>query len=628
MKINIRTRNIKNKDHNEEEEEESSSSGRYINREVTYPNSKYEKQEKGNQNFNGCVDCFCPCLTDILINIKFLIYITSVCIVLFIPAIATSFQYTKPYKDLREEILDSDKYKDKNYKYIKFWCGIIPWDIAFLIVTPVVLILYLIYLIINIIFYKSIYILENKTGTIYKTILFIYYLFYIIFKILTTFNTFMFNYALVVTVICPSIAGLKYLSTVSSMESNAENDWLDQRLKSSFHVAILFLILIGMFCLLSSKKLIILLLDMKYEEDDINKYINVGRIKNTKMKIRGKDLDIDVKTNKSVYIKDSNDKIITFKQIFINNVTKEYIYIKIDNRSIEDQLSIADWDNPKVDYIVDILEYLCNTVYLLLSLSIITLVFYAKNEKGYETLKTDIQNKTIRIKLGAIYKVYGNFEYRFTLSRFIFYLVILIILFLIKIKRILSGGFSNYATLIMTYIFSILFTLINAVFLIINLILTIFSLLCILADYDIRKNEYYKGTFYDYFFLKYIFVIDLIINILITVDIIFILKNSFAFFEKINGIKNDYIKINKKPNGDGEKDAEDKSDKDGEKKYIYVGHDMEKYILSEYIIDGYPRYLLYVLNKVNRMKESKDDINFDINSKNNMKIKQNMDESY
>ena len=116
MKINIRTRNIKNKAHNEEEEEESSSSGRYINREVTYPNSKYEKQEKGNQNFNGCVDCFCPCLTDILTNIKFLIFISSVCIVLFIPAIATSFQYTKPYKDLREEILDSDKYKDKNYK--------------------------------------------------------------------------------------------------------------------------------------------------------------------------------------------------------------------------------------------------------------------------------------------------------------------------------------------------------------------------------------------------------------------------------------------------------------------------------------------------------------------------------
>lgn len=628
MKINIRTRNIKNKDHNEEEEEESSSSGRYMNREVTYQNSRYEKQEKGNQNFNGCVDCFCPCLTDILINIKCLLCITSVCIILVIPAIATSFQYTKPYKDLREVILDSDKYKDKNYKYIKFWCGIIPWDASFLIVIPVVLILYLIYLIINFIFYKSIYKLENKTGTIYKAILFIYYLFYIIFKLLTTFNTFLFNYALVVTVICPSIASMKYLSTVSSMESNAENDWLDQRLKSAFHVAILFLILIGMFCLLSSKKLIILLLDMKYEEDDSNKYINVGRIKNTTMKIRGKDLDIDVKTNKSVYIKDSNDKIITFKHIFINHVTKEYIYIKIDNRSIEDQLSIADWDNPKVDYIVDILEYLCNTVYLLLSLSIITLVFYAKNEKGYETLKTDIQNKTIKVKLGAIYKIYGNFEYRFTLTRFIFYLVILIILFLIKIKRIISGGFNNYAILIMTYIFSILFTLINAVFFIINFILTIFSLLCILADYDIRKNEYYKGTFYDYFFLKYIFVIDLIINILICVDIILILKNSFTFFEKINGIKNDYIKINKTQNRDGEKDAEDKSDKNNEKKYIYVGHDMEKYILSEYIIDGYPRYLLYVLNKVNRMNEKKDDENFDINSKNNMKIKENMDESY
>ena len=615
MRINIRSRNIKNNKDNIEDDE--SSSERNMNKEVTYQNSIYEKQAKGN---NGSMDCCCPCLTDILTTIKFLTIITLICIVLIIPGIITSFKYTKQYNDLREVILNLEKYKDKNYKFINFWCGIISWDVAFLIVTPVILILYLLYLIINIIFYKFIYNLDNKTGTLYKTILFIYYIFYIIFKLLTTFNTFMFNYALVVTVMCPSIGDLKFLSTVSSMENNAENAWLDQRLKPAFHVAFLFLLLIGMICLLSSKKLIIMLLDMKYDEEDSNKYINVGKIKNTIIKIGGKDLDIDVKTNKNIYIKHSNDKYITFKQIFINHVTKEYIYIKIDNRSIEDQLSITDWENPKVDYIVDILEFLCSTVYLLLNLSIITFVFYSKNEYGYETLKTDIQNKSIKVKLGAIYKIFGNFEYRLSLTRFFFYLAILVILVLLKIKRIISGGFSNYAILLMSYIFSILFTIINAAFFILSLLLTIFSLLCILTDHDSRKNDYYKETFYDYFFLKLIFVIDLIINILITADIVLILKNSFTFFEKINGIKNDYIKINKV--------EEVKSDSENEQNYIYVGLDMDKYILSEYAIDGFPRYLFYVLNKINKANENKDDDNFDINSKNNMKVKHLMDESY
>ena len=95
----------------------------------------------------------------------------------------------------------------------------------------------------------------------------------------------MFNYALIVTIMCPSIGDLKFLSTISSIENNAENVWLDQRIRSSFHVAILFHLLIGMICLLSSKKLIILILDMKYDEDDSNKYINVGIIKNSTMKI-------------------------------------------------------------------------------------------------------------------------------------------------------------------------------------------------------------------------------------------------------------------------------------------------------------------------------------------------------
>ena len=616
MKINIRSRNIKNEDNNEDGE---SSSESYMNKEVTFQNSLNERQAKGN---NGSLDCCCPCLTEILTTIKLLIAITSICIVLVIPGIITSFQYTKQYKDLREEILNLGKYKDKNYKFINFWCGIIPWDIAFLIVTPVILILYLIYLIINLIFYQLIYKLENKTGTLYKTILFIHYIFYITFKLLITFNTFMFNYALVVTVMCPSISDLKFLSIISSMENNAENVWLDQRLKSAFHVAILFLLLIGMICLLSSKKLIILVLDMKYDEDDSNRYINVGKIKNTTMKIGGNYFDIDVKINKNIYIQQSNNKnkVITFKKIFINHVTREYIYIKIDNRSIEDQLSITDWENPIVDYIVDILEFLCNTMYLLLNLSIITLVLYSKNENGYETLKTEIQNKTIKVKLGAIYKIFGNFEYELTLTRFFFYLAFLVILVLIKIKRIISGGFSNYAVLLMSYIFSILFTIINAVFFILSLLLTIFSLLCILADYESRKNDYYRETFYDYFFLKLIFVIDLIINILITVDIIIILKNSFTFFEKIKGIKNDYIKLNKV--------GEDKSDSDDDKNYMYIGLDMDKYILREYAINGCPRYLFYVLNKINKTNENKYDENFDIDSTNNMKIKELMDETY
>ena len=614
MKINIRSRNIKNQDNNEDDE---SSSERNMNKEVNFQNNIYKRQAKGN---NGSLDCCCPCLTEILTTIKFLIVITSICIVLVIPGIITSFQYTKQYKDLREVILNLEKYKDKNYKFINFWCGIIPWDVAFLIVTPVILILYLLYHIINFIFYKSIYKLENKTGTLYKTILFIYYIFYIIFKLLTTFNTFMFNYALVVTVMCPSISDLKFISTESSIENNAENEWLDQRIKSAFHIAILFLLLIGMICLLSSKKLIIMVLDMKYDEDDSNRYINVGKIKNTTMKIGGNNFDIDVKINKNIYVQQSNDKVMTFKQIFINHVTREYIYIKIENRSIEDQLSITDWENPIVDYIVDILEFLCNTVYLLLNLSIITLVLYAKNENGYETLKTDIQNKTLKVKLGAIYKIFGNFEYRLTLTRFFFYLVILVILVLIKIKRIISGGFSNYAVLLMSYIFSILFTIINAVFFILSLLLTIFSLLCILTDYESRKNGYYQKTFYDYFFLKLIFVIHLIINFLITVDIIIILKNSFTFFEKINGIKSDYLKLNKV--------EEDKSDSEDDKNYIYVGLDMNKYILREYPINGCPRYLFYVLNKINKTNENKDDENFDINSTNNMKIKQLMDETY
>lgn len=73
-------------------------------------------------------------------------------------------------------------------------------------------------------------------------------------------------------------------------------------------------------------------------------------IKTISATINGTTLDIQIKYNKNIYLQEiKSETKHKFKQIFINGVTNEFIYIRIKDEIIENMLSITDWVYPKLD---------------------------------------------------------------------------------------------------------------------------------------------------------------------------------------------------------------------------------------------------------------------------------------
>ena len=586
-------------------------------REVAY--CKNEEKDKKNFILNCCSLEF-----GIIKTIKYLIITTIISILFTVASLITAFKFNKKYTDLRNLFIS--EYKNEIYSFHKFWCNIVNWDEAFLIISLIIFILYLVILFVHKYVYNKYIKIESEAGTLYKLFIFIDYLFYLLFKVLIIFNVYIFDYSLIVTIICPSTDKSQLISISSSYGANEEKEWLKNRLMAGFHVGLLFFLLLSMLCSLLPKRLYLLLLSMKFDDDirienieDIknendlnNNNIQNDKVKNTKIKIGGRDLNIGVKMNNNLYLQNTNNEIITFKPIIIKKEADFDIYIKTNNKSIEDQLSLTDWEKGKADNLYELLQLIANSIFTTICMTIIAMIIKTKNVSGYKLLHDEAKyNKDI--KYGNIYVIYGDFESGVTLSRFIIYLVLLVLLVLSMIKRMIYGGYKDYILIMLSFIFSIILNLINIVFILLSFLLVIFSILCIVTDNYGRKNDYYGEDRLDYFLLRVIFIIHLILNILIIINIGLIFKKCIELLTSIYKIRKDYAELNDNNTQKDKKGISNKNINDGgELKFIYDGLDLHHYTLNEYVINDLPRYLFYVLDA----KKSKNEINIHLNLKN------------
>lgn len=101
----------------------------------------------------------------------------------------------------------------------------------------------------------------------------------------------------------------------------------------------------------------------------------MDKIKSKSIFIGNQNIDIKINLNKCLYLKDlkEDEKSYEFRQILLENVRNDYLYINIENAFIGNMLSIADWKYPNMDPMINQLKQFAFLIFISL---IITFCHY------------------------------------------------------------------------------------------------------------------------------------------------------------------------------------------------------------------------------------------------------------
>ena len=328
--------------------------------------------------------CCCTCGKGIKGNIIFLIVMCVFSSALSFIAKFTALSRIDEYKYLQEiitlKIEEEDKllmdyYEEYNpnlFRFDKFWndFGYFEDKILFAdIICPIIL---LIFLIIELIIYNFVLKKETKSGYLRGILIFFNCLFYVLFNILFTLLIYLMIYSYLISYIKPS-----YFSG-ASYYSNLESEWKKNSFDTNLIIHnIIVIILIVFFCLLTlTDKTIFFLLEMYNEDDDNNIQNNMDKIKSKSIFIGNQNIDIKINLNKCLYLKDlkEDEKSYEFRQILLENVRNDYLYINIENAFIGNMLSIADWKYPNMDPMINQLKQFAFLIFISLIITFVPLL--------------------------------------------------------------------------------------------------------------------------------------------------------------------------------------------------------------------------------------------------------------
>jgi len=522
---------------------------------------------------------------------------------LIIPSLYFCFYMKPDFKKLKEEknglrLLDSyhtsDEYGDYWFdiegldlefaniqpKY-KLWYKLSISEIIFFFFNIIFDILFLIFLIFQIKYSKIITEKEKKNGKITKRVILINFIFFILYLVMIFFSMYFYIFNMFVIV---------------SKTFKDNTLCIFKFIPLSFKEIFLFIqyyelkILICFYMDLNNLEEII----NNDTRDNINEF---NKIKTGYLFINYKNIEVDVIANKNLYLvenkqtqNDHENKIYEFKKIRSNKTAPEFeAYIKIKNDAIQNMLSITDWRyliKPESEKIYRKLDKLLMLIGLLIILFTPPLYFHAKDEEFYNILRKNIKNN--------IFKIYGDFEYAFSIIRYLMYIIIVAALLLLMFKRIFYGGYVIYKLLRYSNIICYSLISFNLIIVILNILLIIFSVICnsILLDFikknNIEKNYtkvFYLQNYYSYFCL---------------VDIIVIIYKINSFRKMLVILKNDIDNLNITENGENENE------------FQFKGLDGKNYILKEFKVNPHPGYLYYKLYNFDN------DININNNVNNNI----------
>ena len=631
-----------------------------------------EKRKYELYRTNCCHCCCCSCgLQGIKGKMNYFLSMSIVSLIFSISSIITSLNFCPDYKEMRNMLLlkleEEGNLSNKKKSDIKsFWCDLKKEQNCVLFIIFAFLFLFLIFEIIQKQFYNTIIVKEKQQGKITKLMILFNYIFNFIFRFLVVITFLFSTYEFIIILIRPlefkrnisdtyySYLDPQYTYVKSEEEILFDNLYNNCMLFGIINSLILYLIFSFLICLCFVDELIYLYLDLNFEKSrnsfNINNnnniinqnqnYVNTinianstnnlnkansetinnfninseiitdDKIKRTSICLEGKNIDIQIRVDKNLYLQEaSNNSVQTFKQILLENITKDFVYIRLKNESIKNMLSITDWEYPKLDQLYIHLNNSYIFSFIALFFFIPSLFFHANDYLLYFKIKDDLKKEAYSdISYINIYNYYGNFQKGVTESRFYLYLIAIIILYIFMVKRAIYRNLNNSNFILVAYILSIFFTLLNSIYIILNIILIVFSILSLITEgkYSEKYFETYNIKPNDDMLLT-VFYLEIIFNLLFFGDFCKLYSVSRGLLSYVSMIKNNAPDL-----------KENETSKEvGLNEIIYFGLDSNQHTLYEYQIEGYPKNLFYSVKNQNTINNNNNIIDI-INSKNEL----------
>ena len=493
---------------------------------------------------------------------------------------------------------------NQNIPFISFWCDIGIYEINIINSHFVFIILFISFEFFTILVHKDITKLEIK-GILYYLIIGIDSTFLIIFYIFIPLLFYLLAYSVIVLSTSPS-EDFYLQENYITLES--QKNWSQNKKDPIIHSVLLFLIFIFEMILLKIRGPILLYLNMKFEKSPRNK------TKNASLEIGDQIVKFKVKTDKIIYLKSQQNKIYKFKEAKIEGRNGQ-IFIRLDNKSINNLFSFSNFDYPDLDETFLLLGKISEVIYGLLFVSIPLSKAHLNNEPNYILSKAVNMIIKSPLQFSQIFYYLGNYENSLNVSRIVLYCISLFIFLLFILKRIIFGGFGKHIYINITFYLVIIFIIENALYSILSLLCTLFSILSVIFYFDAVSI----GNGNDMILPKLFIIMGL--NFIIFWICIGLLSHSSKLCKIVYWLKNEIYNINNN-NIDNNVILEPQ--------FTYAGSDLNNYSLTEFPIQNCPRNVFYsrniikivqinniIKNNNTQLENNENDINLKVNIENN-----------
>ena len=308
--------------------------------------------------------------------------------------------------------------------------------------------------------------------------------------------------------------------------------------------------------------------------------VKVDISKNLNMFLNDKNtVNMEIKSNKNLYLEETNSKkCYKFKKVLLKNIENNFIYIKMENKSIINTLSLTDFQYPDLNEIFDKLSNFASTISVTLVILFICLKININQFNEYITLRENIKKTFPYLNFKNIFIFYGNFENNLVKSGLSLYIITLVIILFFILKRFYFGGFSKPLFIDISFILCIIFIILNGIYIFLYFLSMIFGCFSFYVSFAAHTpNEKQSGWNYCIIHLLVFFTILFGISISLFVK-------SMRFMESVREIKKDLQKLNNDIS---------LNENDIIKEIVYIGLDLKQHILEEYKIHNHPRNLYY-----------------------------------
>ena len=544
-----------------------------------------------------------------------------------------SYHNNKYYKKLSDFIVKIDKnfnelldifnaYDLKINSFLpsktQFWYRVGVSEKYILISLIICSALYLLFQIISIFIHKNCnpkYSYNNGKSLLYyiliiiNGIFFIWFLIYIPLLIIQSF------YSIVVTAGEPDF---KIMNNITLIENNnvtkdAIDNWNDNKIIHFINIPIKYIIsiIICIGIVLRGIYLIIDYLNMNYqdkdddEKEDNRNSVNENNIelneKRTTIIIDNNKYNVRIKLNHVLYLQQiDNNKIHKFKKILIENITNNFVYVRLGINPITEQISHAEWNYPNINGVFERLSQIFVSTFLIISLSLVLFECNIENNFYYKITSSaiDIANKIIPSEIeynksifSSIYTIYGLFDVFVNDTIFTLYTIQVFVFLLIMLRRMLFGGYGKIIYVKIGYYFSIFFIVQNLIFILLDFLNVLFAIFSLIFIYK-NLSSYSNSGIND------MLIFNVFMHLMIIPINIKLLVQSIKFFPYMKKLKIATIKFEQKQDNI---DDEDVNFKPVEFKFVSLEGNICS--IKEYINPNLQRYLYY-----SDVDENKDNI--------------------